>query len=206
MRDRKGRWRSANPTQTYLRASSRPSLGISSPSLQPQLALPPTEEKWGKSWIGAAPYWELRVCDDCVCVEPKHPSHTQQSGDNLKLQGKVKIAHPPSHFPICCTNYPGTQPWAWRASSQSPCLPAAPLEALAQVMCSLWLEIPPGIRGTCCFPQGRSEMNEKEGWKAPQLTWDSWSGNIYSWVKCPELLLWSTERNRHHGAVQITPK
>lgn len=178
-----------------------PVLG-SAPSPHPQLAQRKNGEKAGLEQHRI----ESPECVVTVCGEPNHPSHTQQSGDNLKLQGKVKIAHPPSHFPICCTNCPGTQPWAWRASSQPPCLPAAPLSALAQLMCSFWLEIPPGIRGTRCFPQGRSEMNEKEGWNAPQLTRDTWSGNIYRTVKCPELLLWSTERNRHHGAVQITPK
>lgn len=143
-----------------------------------------------------------------VCGEPSSPSYTQQSGDDLQLQGKIKIPHLPSHFPTCCTRTFALGLLALPTDShQLTLLPAcSTLGGLGKVTYSFWLEIPPGSRGTHCFPLGRSVMNEKEGWNAPQLTWDSSSGNIYSYATCPELLLWLTEKNRHHGAINLTPK
>lgn len=174
MRDRKGRWRCADPTQKCLRASSRPRLGVSS-SFH-------LTHKWHWEKMGENLYWSITVLTALsVWWLWGTQLSTTQAAVNLELQGKVKIAHPPPGFPTCCTDCPGNP-----SLGMESCQPAAPLGALAQVTFSFWLQIPPAGRGTGCFPQGRSGMNEKEGWNAPQITSESWGGNLYSWVQCPE--------------------
>lgn len=157
--------------------------------------------------------WLEQHCTDgpksfeCVHREPNSPSHTQQSGNDLQLQVKVKIPHLPSCLSICCTKHFALGLLALPMNSHclTSCLSAAPgWTRMGHV--PLLAKIPSEIRGTYCFLQGRRVMIEKKGWNAPQLTWDFCSGNSYRWAKCPELLLWSTERNRHHGAIHLTPK
>ena len=163
-------------------------------------------DKMGRRWDWSSTVLTaLRVW--CVWEgKPTFNSPSQQSGHDSQLQRKVKIPHLPSHFPTCCTRSFALGHLALPMDSHQLTLLSAcsSLGGLQQVMYPFWLEICPGSRGTHCFPQGRSVINEKEGWNASQLTWDSCSGNTYSWAKCPELLLWLRERN--YGAIHLTPK
>lgn len=131
MRGRKGRWRSANPTQKCLRASSRPRLGIlgsAPPSPHPRLALHPSKKKKGKKSI--LQYCSSSEIPECVATVRNQLSitHTAIRSQfvDLKLQGEAEIAHPPSGFPTCCTN----------------CHRSV-----------LLLDIPPGRRGQAVFPR-----------------------------------------------------
>jgi len=98
-----------------------------------------------------------------VCEEHNSLSHTQQSGDDSQLQGKVKIPHLPSRFLTCCTRPFALGFLALPLDSHQIILLSACSTpgGLRQVTYPFWLEIPSGSSGTHCSPQGRSAMKRK---------------------------------------------
>lgn len=125
--------------------------------------------------------------------------HTHTTIGRFKFRRKSENTSVTSKFSCC------TRPFAHVSLPPTLLFTCSTLSILGLVTFLFWLETPPGSRKKHYLHWGRSIWNEKEGWNAPQLTWGACSRNTYSWAKYPEPLLWLIERNRHHGAIHLTP-
>lgn len=191
-----GRWRRAICIQMYLRVSCKlMPRGCSSFSPHPQKAPSLTKKKW-EGEIEEISYWQLK----CFAVGGTGWSFFTHMTISRWFKFRRKCENTSVTFKFSCC----IRPFARNSLPPALLFICSTLSVLSLVTFLFWLETP-GSRRKHYLHWGRSIWNEKEGWNAPQLTWDACSRNTYSWAKWPEVLLWLTERNRHHGAIHLTP-